>query len=147
MTMFGTVGFTDTTNRMAGLLLEYNILPDYTSDQHDSLKFGLKAPDYPRQINIPFGHSEGSGLEYIAFDPFVAATNVETVVPDELVKLSDMAIPSSSEINGITLKPGYLVAIRISRTTPTNISGNSGYNEYRDPIGFLDLRWELDEIK
>lgn len=147
MTMFGTVGFSDTRNRVAGIKLEYNILPDYTGDQHDSLISGLKAPTLPRQINVPFGHTDGNNQVYTAYDPFVAATNVGTVEPDVLVKFSNLPIPSQTELADVTLKPGYLVAVRISRTTPTNISGTSSYHEYRDPIGFLALNWELDEVK
>lgn len=148
MTMFGTVGFSESKYKMAGIKLEYNILPDYTGDQHDSLASGLIAPMSPRQINVPFGHVEGNDKVYTAYDPFVAATNAdsESLSDDVLVNFSNTPIPSSTELNGVTLKPGYLVAIRISRTSPTN-TGGSGYFEYRDPIGFLSLNWELDEVK
>lgn len=148
MTMFGTVGFSESKYKMAGIKLEYNILPDYTGDQHASLASGLIAPMSPRQINVPFGHVEGNDKVYTAYDPFVAATNAdaESLSDDVLVNFSNTPIPSSTELNGVTLKPGYLVAIRISRTSPTN-TGGSGYFEYRDPIGFLSLNWELDEVK
>lgn len=150
MTMFGAGGYSSQLRRVAGIQLEYNILPDYTGDTHNSLKTGLIAPTSPRQINVPFGHSDGGSMQvYEAFDPFVATTEDNEQAPksdDVCVAFSDLPIPSNEELEGVVLKPGYLVAVRISRVSPTNVGGNTGNSEYTDPIGFLSMEWSLEEV-
>lgn len=145
-TMFGAVGFSGSQKRVAGLQLEYNILPDFTNDSHLGLKTGLVAPPVPRRINVPLGHLEGGQYEYTAYDPFVATTDIGVTKADDVcVALSDLPIPAESEIPGFTLKPGYLVAVRLSRTAATGTGGTSGLTEYTGPLGFLSMEWELKE--
>jgi hypothetical protein len=144
--MFGAVGFSGSLKRVAGLQLEYNILPDFTNDSHLGLKTGLVAPPVPRRINVPLGHLEGGQYEYTAYDPFVATTDIGATKADDVcVALSDLPIPAESEIPGFTLKPGYPVAVRLSRTGATGVGGTSGLTEYTGPLGFLSMEWELKE--
>lgn len=145
-TMFGAVGFSGSWKRVAGLQMEYNILPDFTSDSHLGLKTGLVAPPVPRRINVPLGHLEGGQYEYTAYDPFVATTDIGATKADDVcVALSDLPIPAESEIPGFTLRPGYLVAVRLSRIAATGTGGTSGLTEYTGPLGFLSMEWELKE--
>jgi hypothetical protein len=149
MTMFGALGYKSTAKRVAGIQMEYNILPDYTGDTHSSLKTGLIAPENPRVFTVPFGHIDGREYSYVAYDPFVASTEYKDdspeVVPDVKVPFTSLPIPSNEELPGVHLKPGYLVAIRISRTSPSGVGGLYETGEYTGPIGFLSMEWTLEE--
>mgnify|MGYP003293297610 CR=1 FL=1 len=147
--VFGATGYEGARRRAAGLKFEYNILPDYTDDTHRSLKTGLIVPDSPssRTITLPFGHSESGVWKYVAYDPFVATTDTsEEERPDVVVPAFRGPVPNSAEFelhDFEDLKPGYLVAIRISRSdNPDTV----GYDSYAGQIGFLSLEWTLEEI-
>ena len=154
LVMFGTTGYDNSdTLKVAGLQLEYNILPDYTDDSHLSLKNGLIVPDSVRDISVPFGHQEGGVYKYVAYDPFVATTDsAKEKENDVCVALSNLAIPDTGEFTGTAknsakLKPGYLVAVRISRTAPTLVNSGTSYAAYTAPVGFLSLEWTLEEAE
>lgn len=146
--MFGASAYEGVRQAAAGIQLEYNILPDYTDDSHLSLKSGLLIPNSPRVINVPFGHQEGSSWKYVAYDPFVATTDsTAEKVADVRVPFSSLPIPDPSEFVGQrqenpVLKPGYLVALRVSRTS---MGDTVSYSAYTGQIGFLSLEWTLEE--
>jgi len=147
MVMFGASSYTSSTKRVAGIQMEYNILPDYTGDVHSSLKNGLLAPSSPRQISVPLGHLDGdNNWTYVAYDPFVATTDVnEEKTDDVCVSFSDKPIPDNDELPDVVLRPGYLVAIRLSRSAPSGAGGGTTYDAYTNPLGFLSLDWSLVE--
>lgn len=147
MVMFGTSSYSTPVKRVAGIQMEYNILPDYTGDVHSSLKTGLIAPGSPRQISVPLGHrDENQNWTYVAYDPFVATTDIDVPKTDDVcVPFSNQPLPSSEELPNVVLKPGYLVAIRISRSAPSGVGGNSEYEAYTNPLGFLSMDWSLEE--
>lgn len=143
MVMFGAVGYEDSRLRAAGIQLEYNILPDYTGITERSLKTGLLKPVAPRSISIPIGHSVGSGYVYTSYDPFVVTTDIaRQKASDVCVALTNLPIPAEQELSGVTLKPGYMVALRISRT---DLTDTQSYAAYTGPLGFLSMEWELKE--
>ena len=154
-TMFGTAEYSGMYRRVAGVKLEYNILPDYTGDTHASLRTGLVFPANPRHLKIPLGHETDAGRwEYVGYDPFVATTEDDISAPktpDVCVplSLSDtgtwMPIPSVIELPNEKLKPGYLVAIRMSREEPSGTDVSSDIRAYTAPLGFLSLEWMLEE--
>lgn len=147
LVMFGAVGYSNPIQRVAGIQMEYNILPDYTGDEHLSLKTGLLAPSTPRQISVPFGHKNGNNYEYVAYDPFVATTDATIAKSDDVcVPFSDLPIPAQTELEDVVLKPGYLVAVRLSRTAPVNVGAGFTYEAYTGPLGFLSMEWALQEV-
>ena len=148
LTMFGATGYTGDSKRVAGIQMEYNVLPDYTGDTHLSLKTNLVVPASPRIIAVPFGHWNGTRWEYTAYDPFVATTEGDAAAPksdDVCVPFDTLPIPSAVELPNFKLKPGYLVAIRISRTNPPGSAIGTGLSPYTGPIGFLSMEWTLEE--
>lgn len=151
LVVFGTGGYDSPTQRAAGVQLEYNVLPDFTGTPNASLKDGLLIPSAARSIAIPFGSKTGTGYVYKAYDPFVATTDVTREVEDgKLVHFSELPIPSPKEFasdkeKDIVLKPGYLVALRISRSSLPTASGES-YDAYTSPIGFLATNWEIYKV-
>lgn len=151
LVVFGTAGYESPTQRAAGVQLEYNVLPDFTGKPNASLKDGLLVPSSVRSIAIPFGSSDGATYTYKAYDPFVATTDVNRKIEaGKLVHFSELPIPSPTEFasdkeKDIVLKPGYLVAIRISRSDLPTTSGES-YDAYTSPIGFLATNWEIYKV-
>ena len=155
MVMFGTVGYTGSIQQAAGIQLDYNILPDYTDDVYSSLKTGLLVPTDSRRIAVPLGHSlQGQPWTYTSFDPFVATNDPEAlkdVRSDICVPFSELPIPDKSEFplsisNKVKLKPGYMVAVRISRiATPTG-NADVTYSPYVGPLGFLSMEWTLRPV-
>ena len=144
--VFGAAPYEATKRQAAGLLFEYNILPDYTGDEHLSLKTGLLVPDSQRRIALPLGHEDSPGhWTYTAYDPFVVTTNDdERTVDDVHVRALGNPLPDSAEFSSSIggLKPGYLVAIRLSRmANPDTVS----YDNYPSALGFMSLEWELSE--
>lgn len=151
LVMFGATGYQSKNKQLAGVQLEYNILPDYTKDVYSSLKTGLlMAP--PRQLAIPLGHLENGQWEYISCDPFVATTEKDPEMPIDDVKVPlysgnrSLPIPDSTELGEVKLKPGYLVALRLSRITPPNTGVGTSYRAYTGPLGFLSMEWTLEEV-
>jgi hypothetical protein len=146
-TVFGEASFSDASDRsMAGITLDYNILPDYAfaeSEAYQNLKNGLVKPTSPRKLTIPFGRLVGSSYKYDAFDPVIVATDGYGDDQDDIISNAlGRVIPSRYDFVDQTrfrdLKPGYLVGVRISRAIPEGV-----VNEYRNAIGFINLSWTL----
>jgi hypothetical protein len=147
--VFGEAAFSNEEDvRDDGLELNYNILASFTDDEYKNLKQGLMAPDSTRIVNLPFGHvGEDGTYSYSAFDPMVLATEASaddpwhTPIPDIVSEGLGPAIPAASEFSEQPvipdLRPGYLVAIRISRTV------NTTGTPYTGAVGFLGLQWSL----
>lgn len=132
--------------KAAGIQLEYNILPDFTDSRHLSIKTGLIKPTTPRTVAVPFGHKDTYGTwTYTAYDPFVVTTDTSVAKKEDvIVPAFGGAIPSAYEFTSDIpkLKPGYLVAVRLSRT---DAPISSVYEPYSGAIGFLSFEWELQE--
>jgi hypothetical protein len=50
------------------------------------------------------------------------------------------------ELGDFVLKPGYLVAVRISRTDPPQTTVGASVSPYTGQIGFLSMEWTLEEV-
>lgn len=157
-TVFGETSFSDAmAPRMAGVTMDFNILPDYSSTglspETANLKTGLIKPDSPAVLDIPFGSMRDDGsYGYDAFDPLLIHN--DSSIEDEYgrsAQVYDHAFPTKDDCSsyvkahGITsafgVKPGYTVAIRFSRSAPT-----AAGEPYTGAIGFLNLRWSVEEV-
>lgn len=145
--VFGASSFSEASRQhAAGIQFEYNILPDYTGGHFSSLKSGLLVPDQPRSIAIPFGHRDDTRYwKYEAFDPFVVTTaDGSHEVPDISIPAFGYPLPQVSEFSQVVphIKPGYLVAIRLSRSANPD---TAKYDSYTGALGFMSLEWTLVE--
>ena len=141
--MFGSADLTH--NAQLPLGFQYNILPDLYSNDPDSpstnptnnLKTGL-IDSGEKTISVPLYNG------YTAYDP-VLITNDPTMPSsaagtNSIVNIEDLfALPSSTEL--ATVRPGYVVAVRLSRaySDGTNIM-------YSYPVGFINLRWAITPV-
>jgi hypothetical protein len=156
-TVFGEESFSNQTSPMtAGVAMDYNILPDFSMDGSDpttaNLKTGLIKPNKEAVLDIPFGVQTGqNSYDYSAFDP-ILIHNDSTIADEAGVsqQVYDASFPNKTDCSeyvaahSITwafgIRPGYTVAIRFSRTDPS-----TGV-PYEYPIGFLNLRWRVEEV-
>lgn len=145
--VFGENGFSEAAQRFACVKLSYNILPDFSAPEsmmYSNLKSSLIKPDGDRIVNIPFGHSSGSGIVYNGFDPvFVSTEDSSLEEEDDVVeKAFGKSIPDAADFYGQSISPwlgpGYLVGVRISRA----VTGQN-LEAYTGPIGFMNLSWTL----
>lgn len=148
--VFGEASFTDSVQRTAGISLDYNILQDYTDDEYRNLKTGLLKPSQSRDVRIDFGHASGTGFAYDAFDPMVVSTEDPDLEekPGVVSFAFGKAIPDIADFGGqaiadVSLKPGYLVGLKFSRTVPALQSGEVAYT---GAMGFINLLWNLVSI-
>ena len=160
--VFGTSGYTGTSVREAGIRLQYNILPDLnTVDASGSVTASanvqedLIAADAERVATISVVSSaDGTGYTYKAFDPLYVHTIDES---SSVLGKSEAAfgapVPKFDECptfvqrhdsveSSFGVRPGYTVAIRISRG---QVAG-PGTSEYTGSLGFMNMRWRLERI-
>ena len=150
--VFGEASFygSDTAPRVAGVELNYNVLPDYTEDEYQNLKTGLLRPTQARSVRLEFGYLAQDGFyAYDAFDPMVVSTEgSDMVVKPGVVSFAfGKRIPDISDFNGqvisdVSLRPGYLVGLRFSRSIPS-LSSNVAYT---GALGFINLCWNIVSI-
>lgn len=141
--MFGSADLN--YNAQLPLGFQYNILPDlYSNDpEHPStnptnnLRTGL-IDSGEKTISVPLYNG------YTAYDP-VLITNDPTMPSsaagtNRIVNIADLfALPSSTEL--ATVRPGYVVAVRLSRAY------SDGTNTmYSYPVGFINLRWAITPV-
>jgi hypothetical protein len=146
---------------IAGIEFTYNILPDYNPlNAGDNYTEYNLANNYitrktPFTAKVRFGRLDNNQYVYNGFDPLLIHNNPEFVGPTSDSKFSfqnalGIAFPTidetsnsqGSDNSGIDfVKPGYIVAVRFSRTN----SGAGNY-EYTGGIGFINLRWELIKV-
>lgn len=158
-TVFGETSFNGGGYQTAGVKMDYNILPDYTGTGADvletaNLKTGLIQPDESFTLDIPFGTTETNpDVSYTAYDPLLIHndSSLENLY-GRSVQVMDHAFPTEDEcqayirnnlnkVSGVFgVRPGYTVAVRFSRTAP------SKGNPYVGAIGFLNLRWAIEEV-
>lgn len=159
MNVFGTEGYVDSATHRAGVTVDYNILPDLNPLEGDggvyasaNVKDDLISPDSSRVLEIPVVSSvEGGIASYNAFDPVLIDTNDGSEqIPGKKYHALGSVIPNSAEctkymtthsLNVIGVRPGYTVAVRIARG---NVAESR--NEYTAPIGFMNMRWDLERI-
>ena len=157
--VFGEASFSGNAYQTAGVRMDYNILPDYTGTGADmietaNLRTGLIAPDESFVLDIPFGSTDGDGnTSYTAYDPILIHndSSIEDI-RGRSVRVMDHAFPTEDECQGYIrnnlgnvagvfgIRPGYTVAVRFSRTSPSN------GEPYVGSIGFLNLRWSIEEV-
>lgn len=160
--VFGETSYSESSAiQVAGVKMNYNILPDFTptglsTDETANLKDGLIAPDESFSLAIPFGtlDVETNTYSYDAYDPMLIHN--DTTIASRRgnnERVIDHAIPSPDDCgryiaaHGITttfgVRPGYTIAIRFSRADmPPSEDGE----EYTGAIGFLNLRWSIEEV-
>ena len=158
-TVFGESSFTGGGYRTAGVRMDYNILPDYTGTGSDmietsNLKTGLIRPDEPVVLDIPFGSTKSTpDVSYDAYDPLLVHNDpsIENLYGRSVMVL-DHSFPTEDECRGYIdanlsktsgvfgIRPGYTVAVRFSRVSP------SSGTPYTGDIGFLNLRWSIEEV-
>jgi hypothetical protein len=151
---------------VAGIEMSYNILPDY--NPLDSNIVTDRYVEYnlvnnfiqsvkPVKGKILFGRKgDNDRYVYTGFDPILIHNNTSFVAPNgmdssfsqqNILGISFPTKNTSTNYNGDTgsgidyLKPGYIVAVRFSRT-----SSDAGRYQYTGGIGFINLRWELIRV-
>lgn len=159
--VFGESDFSGGGNGVfAGLTMTYNVLPDWDMDGTSrymsslNLKSDLISPDSARQVDVPFGHIVDGKYRYTAFDP-ILVHNDPTIddIDDRSAMAFGQSFPAESECGAymashaigssvLGVRPGYVVAVRISRSAPTR-----GLEEYVGRIGFMNLRWALVRVE
>jgi hypothetical protein len=156
--VFGEESFEDAAQKVAGVAMDFNILPDYNSVsgglvEDANLKTGLITNDKTFVLDIPFGveNEETGKYTYNAYDPLLIHNDSAIgTFYGKKIQVIDHSIPnpkdctnyiSEHKISGIFgVKPGYTVAVRFSRTDPS-----SGI-PYTGDIGFLNLRWSIESV-
>lgn len=159
MNVFGLQGYVDGRTRNAGISLNYNILPDLNPVEGDdgtyasaNVKGDLISPDAPRDLEIPMVSSiDGQLVTYNAFDPVLVCTNDGTEqITGKKYNALGKPIPNIDEcgqyarehgVDIVGVRPGYTVAVSISRS-----GVRSGSTAYTAPIGFMNMRWEIERI-
>lgn len=157
MNVFGTQSYVDSKTRKAGVVLDYSILPDLNPETASTnwaanVKDDLISPDGSRTIEIPLvSSSDGGIVSYTAFDPVLVDTDdgSEQIVAKKYHSIGK-PIPDAGEcskymqdhsIDVIGVRPGYTVAVKLSRGPVTSDS-----SEYTASIGFMNMRWEIERI-
>ena len=160
--VFGLESYSSANTRYAGVQLDYNILPDLNpvegvdgTMQSANIQDDLIKPNTPRFVEIPVVSELNGGLNsYVAYDPVLVQTEDGSgdIVGKRYSVLGEQ-IPAVGEcgeyftnhggasVGSFGVKAGYTVAIRISRTGIV-----SGSAEYTAPIGFMNMRWELEVV-
>lgn len=155
-TVFGETSFSGERSEMlAGVRLDYGILPDVSSVfghgiETANLRSGVWSPETDIVLDIPFGSGGSGGFSYEAYDPILVHNDPSIAdVAGKSRMVLDKPIPDESYHAGLLngklvtpafgVMPGYTVALRFSRTDP------SGGNAYTGRIGFMNLRWSLEQ--
>jgi len=166
MTVFGEESYENSSSlQYAGVSFDYNVLPDFNTvsgtgipDYSLNLKSDLISPDSSTVVSIPLGQSYVSEtgirrFKYDSFDPVLIHNDVDIgssalkayeVLPDPFPNNDDCSqyfsthTVSSGELG---VKPGYSVAVRLSRSAP-----RIGASPYVGKLGFLSVRWALEEV-
>ena len=157
-TVFGEESFEGGV-RNAGVRMDYNILPDFTSMRSDSvvetanLRTGIIRPDESFVVDIPFGVPDGGEVSYTAYDPILVHNDPSIEdLGGRSARVMDGPFPTNEEckayiqnnrglVAGVFgIRPGYTVAVRFSRANP------SSGDPYTGAIGFLNLRWAIEEV-
>jgi len=154
-TVFGEVdvpGVVDGDRLYAGIDFHYSVLPDFTSidpavaPYWSTLTDGLLSPSAALSAEIPLGKVGNSPI-YEAYDPMLIHNNPEEVPADLALKTAQILgnplpnlddFPTWAGTNELAVRPGSLVAIRISRANVSNAA-----TEYTSSLGFINLRWRL----
>lgn len=162
--VFGEESFTGSSARVAGISMDYNILPDYSAGEGSqgdaNLKTGLISPDSSFTLDIPLGvQGEGTSIGYTAFDPVLMHNDSSLgTVYGRSVQVLDHSFPYPEDCQGyieahqgqITgafgILPGYTVAVRFSRASPSTDGEYSSYAPYTGALGVLNLRWCVEEV-
>jgi len=161
--VFGTQSYTDSSIRYAGVLMDYNVLPDLNPVDADgtgtyeaaNVQDDLIKPDTARIVEIPIVSAiTDDTTTYRAFDPVLIHTEDGTDnIPCRLYDAIGSQLPDFNEcskylskhedvsISSFGIRPGYTVAVRISRSGIA-----SGASPYTAPIGFINMRWSLDMV-
>lgn len=147
--------------RHAGVKMDYSILPDFTGLNGGvvadaNLRTGLIQPDQSVILDIPFGSSDESvesGVSYTAYDPILVHndSSIEDFAGRSAQVLgyafpteddcADYILAHAGQLSGpFGVRPGYTVAVRFSRTAPAEGEAYTG------SIGFLNLRWAIEEV-
>lgn len=156
-TVFGEASFSG-EYRNAGVRMDYSILPDFTMVGSElptaNLKTGLIRPDESVVLDIPFGAPDDNAeVSYTAYDPILVHNDAAIAdVSGRSARVLDYAFPTEKDCAGYVeshagklsgvfgIRPGYTVAIRFSRDAP------SSGTPYTGAIGFLNLRWAVEEV-
>jgi hypothetical protein len=137
------------------MVFEYSVLPDYVGVNQDpawnsiadtagpSNPLGLLNSD-PIAVELPLGTTSGDPV-YRAYDPVMLHNDSDLADQDRRQYLGlGPAVPDSTTLSywdsnwgQPRLKPGSVVAIKVSR------GPISSGQEYKYPLGFLNLRWKL----
>ena len=145
--MFGSVPLTNSSlwSSNVSLGFQYNILPDLYSNDHENsstnptnnLKSGL-VDSGEKIINIPlYGGYSAYDPILITNDPTMPSSPVGT---NRIVNIGDLfELPSSTKM--ATVRPGYIVAVRVSRANTESTIASYSY-----PIGFINLRWAITPV-
>lgn len=163
-TMFGDKGVNYAVEGLeqqySGLEFSYSILPDVTAiggvDTNSNLLSGTIQMKKPAWIQVPIGDPASA---YTAYDPMLLHNNpamAPDVVGARYQVLGD-PFPSAAQLidttwaaniggtdDDIAVRPGSLVGIRISKA---RIYANSGAEEYKGDLGFINLRWALVTVQ
>lgn len=157
-TVFGeddVVWYADATAPRAGLTFTYNILPDVypigvttpLPTKALNLAENLIQPAEAKSIAIPFGDVTQDPI-YHGYDPMLVHNNpAEADVAGQKYRALGLPFPSvdddpqgwdGMDPNQLGVRPGSLVAIRISRADLEDPK-----LEYTGALGFINLRWML----
>lgn len=158
-TVFGEESFEgESVPLTAGIKMDYNILPDYSTMDGSlvetaNLKTGLIKPDKEFTLDVPFGtQQDDETYAYSAYDPLLVHNDSSlNPAPGKSVLALDHAFPTpedckayyeAHQLSGTVfgVKPGYTVSVRFSRAAP------SDGTPYVAPIGFLNLRWAIEQV-
>lgn len=159
--VFGEESYSGSQLRYAGVTLDYSILPDWKGDwQNANILNGTIKPDDSINLAIPLGASneddEENPYKYTAYDPILIHNDTD-IIPQagNNALVVDHAIPTREEcskyitdqrvpLGPFGIRPGYTVALRFSRSAP--MLGTMGGTAYTGPIGFLNLRWSIEQV-
>lgn len=160
-TVFGEESFSGLSGPMvAGIGMTYSILPNWmpvsgrgVETASFNLRDDLIGPDDTVSVDVPFGYDSGDGtFSYKGFDPMVlhndpSIENVAGRSSDALGRPIPDAAQCSGYLSGHTVgtsafgvRPGYIVAVRLSRAAP------SSGTPYTGKLGFMDIRWALSRV-
>lgn len=166
ITVFGEESYDGSSfPRYAGVKFDYNVLPDFNTvsgtgspESSFNVKSDLISPDRASTVSIPLGSeysvdNGGKKYKYTAFDPILIHN--DPALPSDMSR-SWYALPemfpnnddcaqyfSTHVVSGgeLGVKPGYVVAVRISRASPA-----ATYHPYQGRLGFVSVRWALEEV-
>jgi hypothetical protein len=160
-TVFGldgiALGINAQNKQWAGLTLTYSMIRDYSlaglpAYVDDSL-LAANQVVYPLPDDVAFGRLAGSSipaLAYRAYDPIVLHNDASlAAIEGQLVgPFMPTGIPTPADVSGGTfslLTGGDILALRLQRSSPA-VAHQSGNQEYKAAVGFINLRWKLLEV-